>query len=51
LVGVDPKQAPEAVDGFSMARKRRFHHESHREHKKESERLKVAAKKRKSGSK
>jgi deoxyribonuclease-4 len=52
LVGVDPKQAPKAVDGFSMVRKKKISKQkAQRTQRKKAKGKKVRAKKRKSGSK
>src|SRR6266699_2103672 len=52
LVGVDPKQAPEAVDGFSMARRKKVSsRKPQRTQRKKAKGKKVGAKKRKGGSK
>src|SRR5882672_4809949 len=52
LVGVDPKQAPKAVDGFSMVRKQKISKQkAQRTQRNKAKGKKVAAKKRKSGSK
>jgi len=51
LVGVDPKQAPKAVDGFSMVRKKKISKQkAQRTRRKKAKGKKVRAKKRKSGS-
>jgi len=51
LVGVDPKQAPKAVDGFSMVRKKKISKQkAQRTKRKKAKSKKVRAKKRKSGS-
>jgi deoxyribonuclease IV len=50
LVGVDPKQAPEAVDGFSMVRKKRISPQrAQSAQRKKGKGKKVRAKKRKTG--
>src|SRR6266478_2237387 len=52
LVGVDPKQAPEAVDGFSMVRRKKISsRKPQRTQRKKAKGKKVGAKKRKGGSK